>query len=73
MTIVFFTSLFATKAIEYNYKKRELVIFGLSTGLATIIWMGTAVIVFSLIKGTVPIIVIQTLNGIVGGLLIIYG
>jgi hypothetical protein len=26
-----------------------------------------------LIKGTVPIIVIQTLNGIVGGLLIIYG
>jgi threonine/homoserine/homoserine lactone efflux protein len=27
MTIVFFTSLFATKAIEYNYNKNELLIF----------------------------------------------
>ncbi len=73
MTIVFFTSLFATKAIEYNYKKRELVIFGLSTGLATIIFMGIVVILFSLIKGTVPIMLIQILNWIVGCLLIIYG
>lgn len=73
MTIVFFTSLFAAKAVEYNYTKRELFIFGFATGLATLIFMSTSVIVFSLVKGTIPTMLIQILNAIVGGLLIIYG
>ena len=38
LTIVFFTSLFAAKAVEYNYTKRELVIFGLATGSATFLF-----------------------------------
>lgn len=73
LTIVFFTSLFATKAIEYNYTKRELFIFGFSTGLATLIFMGTSVIIFSLIKESVPVTLIQILNLAVGCLLIGYG
>lgn len=73
MTIVFFTSLFATKAVEYNYKKRELLIFGLSTGLATFMFMGSSVILFSLIGNIIPVIVIKLLNLIVGILLIGYG
>jgi len=73
MTIVFFTSLFATKAIEYNYTKRELLIFGLSTGSATIIFLGTSVILFSVIGGAIPFIVIRLLNILVGVLLIGYG
>lgn len=73
MTIVFFTSLFATKALEYNYSKRELYIFGFATGLATLIFMGTSVILFSLLKGTIPLILMQILNLIVGCLLIGYG
>lgn len=73
MTIVFFTSLFAAKAVEYNYKKRELLIFGLSTGLATFLFMGTSVILFSLIGSAIPIIVIKLLNLLVGVLLIGYG
>lgn len=73
MTIVFFTGLFSAKAIEYRYTKPELVIFGLSTGLATFLFMGTSVIVFSLVKEVVPLVIIQILNFIVGILLIGYG
>src|SRR3989338_194836 len=42
MTIIFFTSLFAAKAVEYNYTKQELFIFGFATGSATFIFMGSA-------------------------------
>jgi len=73
MTIVFFTSLFTAKAVEYNYTKKELYLFGLGTGFATLLFMGSSVIVFSLIKGAVPIVLIQILNSIVGCLLIGYG
>lgn len=73
MTIVFFTSLFAAKAVEYNYQKRELFIFGLATGSATFFFMGTSVILFSLIGGVIPLIVINLLNLLVGALLIGYG
>lgn len=73
MTIVFFTSLFTAKAVEYDYTKNELVRFGIGTGLATFLFMGSAVILFSLIRGTVPILLIQILNGVVGCLLVGYG
>ncbi len=73
MTIVFFTSLFTAKALEYNYTKKELLKFGLGTGFATLLFMGTSVIVFSLIKGSIPTILIQSMNLIVGCLLVAYG
>jgi threonine/homoserine/homoserine lactone efflux protein len=73
LTIVFFTSLFAAKAVEYNYTKQELVIFGLSTGSATFLFLGTSVFLFSLIGGAIPISIIRILNLLVGVLLIGYG
>lgn len=73
MTIVFFTSIFTAKALEYSYTKKELFIFGFGTGLATLLFMGTSVILSSLIKGSIPILLIQILNLIVGCLLIGYG
>jgi threonine/homoserine/homoserine lactone efflux protein len=73
MTIVFFTSLFTAKAIEYSYSRNELVLFGLGTGLATFLFMGLSVILFSLIRGIIPTVLIQILNGVVGCLLIGYG
>src|SRR3989338_10899301 len=73
MTIVFFTSIFTAKALEYNYTKKELLVFGFGTGLATFLFMGTSVILFSLVKGGVPILLIQILNLVVGCLLIGYG
>ncbi|MDD5721368.1 MAG: LysE family transporter [Candidatus Pacebacteria bacterium] len=73
LTIFLWTSLFTAKAMEYNYSKKELLVFGFSTGLATFVFIGTFVIVFSFIKGTIPMILIQALNLIVGLLLIVYG
>lgn len=73
MTIVFFTSLFTAKAVEYKYTKKELIKFGLGTGFATLLFMGTSVVLFSLIKGAIPVLLIQVLNGLVGMLLIGYG
>lgn len=73
ITIVFFTSLFTAKAIEYKYTKKELVKFGLGTGFATFLFMGTSVVIFSLIKGAIPVLLTQILNGLVGVLLIGYG
>jgi hypothetical protein len=73
MTIVWYTGLFTAKAVEYNYTKRELLVFGLSVGLATLLFMGTSVMLFSLVKTAVPIVLIQILNIIVGSLLKLYG
>lgn len=73
LTIVLFTSLFASKVIENNYNKKELFIFGFSTGLATLIFMGFSVMLFSVVRGSIPITLIQIMNLIVGGLIICYG
>jgi len=73
MTIVFWTGLFAAKALEKNYLKLNLFIFGFGTGLATFIFMGAAVILFSLIQNSVPLFLIQILNISVGSLIILYG
>lgn len=73
MTIVFFTSIFTAKAVEYNYTKKELYIFGLSVGSATFLFMGLSVVLFSLLKQSVPIALIQSLNLLVGAVLIGYG
>jgi threonine/homoserine/homoserine lactone efflux protein len=73
LTIVFWTSLFAAKAIEMGYTKRELVFFGISAGAATFIFLGFSVLLFSLFKASIPIMLLQLLNSAVGLLLIAYG
>lgn len=73
MTIVFFTSVFMAKAVEYNYTKKELFIFGVGTGMASFLFMGSAVIFFSLLKASIPLLFIHVLNVLVGILLVGYG
>jgi threonine/homoserine/homoserine lactone efflux protein len=73
LTIVLFTSIFTAKAVEYNLTKRQLLLFGLGTGFATFLFMAASVILFSIIKMSVPEIIIQLLNSLVGCLLIGYG
>lgn len=73
MTIVWYTSLFTAKAVEYNYTKKELVIFGFSVGLATLIFFAISVTALSLLKETIPPLVVRSLNILVGCLLIGYG
>ena len=73
LTIVFWTSIFASKMDEYNLNKKEIIIFGLACGLATLLFLGVSVVIFSWIKIIVSNRVMQFLNFIVGALLLFYG
>ena len=73
MTIIVYKSLFSTKALEYNYSKKELFMFGWGTGLATFLFMSSAVLIISIFKGSIPSLLIVILNCVVWGLLIVYG
>ena len=73
LTIVFWTSLFAAKAIEKGYQKNELVIFGFAAGFATCVFLGCAVGLFSTIRTSIPFILLRICNVGVGALLIGYG
>lgn len=73
LTILFFSGLFSAKTAEFNYTKSSLALFGLSVGLATIIFLGSSVLVFSLLRATIPDIVVKALNVIVGFVLVYYG
>jgi hypothetical protein len=57
LTIVFWSSIFSAKAIEKNYKKKQLVI---------------SMMILSLLKSNIPDLMVQVLNCIVGFVLIYY-
>jgi threonine/homoserine/homoserine lactone efflux protein len=73
LTIVFWTGLFASKAIERGYAQKQLIFFGLAAGLATPLFLGSSVTLLSTIKASIPLILLGMLNAAVGSLLIIYG
>jgi threonine/homoserine/homoserine lactone efflux protein len=73
LTIVFWTSLFAAKAIERGYPRNQLICFGLAAGLATLVFLGTSVTVFSLVRASIPLVLLRICNIGVGSLLIVYG
>lgn len=73
LTIVFWTGIFAARAIEYDLNQKELIIFGLSAGLSTIIFIGSAVVLLSIFKTSIPLVVIKNANYFVGMLLGGYG
>jgi threonine/homoserine/homoserine lactone efflux protein len=73
LTIVFWSGVFTSKAIEYSLDKRGLIIFGISAGLATFLFLGFSVIILFVIKVMIPLLMIQVLNIFVGFVLIVYG
>ncbi|MBP9711924.1 MAG: LysE family transporter [Candidatus Pacebacteria bacterium] len=73
ITIVLYTGILGTRGIDKDYTKKGLFIFGFGIGMATLIFMSASVSLFSVIKGGVPLILIQTMNLVVGCLLIGYG
>jgi threonine/homoserine/homoserine lactone efflux protein len=73
LTIVFWTSLFATKAIERGYAQNQLLWFGAAAGLATLLFLGSSVTLFSIIRASIPLALLRILNTAVGLLLIVYG
>ncbi len=73
LTILFWTGLFAAKSIEYGYSRKELIIFGLSAGASTFLFLVSAAGLLTLIKSSVPEIVVIILNLSVGAVLLLYG
>lgn len=73
LTIIFWSSVFSAKAIEKNYKKNQLIKFGIGTGLSTFLFLSLTMMILSIVKSTIPHIIVQILNNIVGLLLIYYG
>ena len=73
LTIVFWSSVFSAKAIEKNYKNKQLIWFGIGTGASTFLFLSLTMMVLSLLKSNIPDMIVNILNGIVGGLLISYG
>ena len=73
LTIVFWTSLFATKAIEKGYAQKQLIFFGMAAGLATLVFLGSSVTLLSIFRASIPLALLRVLNTAVGLLLIIYG
>jgi len=72
LTIIFWTTLFATRAIERNYQKNQLICFGVAAGLATVIFLGAAVSIFTLLKSSIPTIYVILINVFVGIVLMFY-
>jgi threonine/homoserine/homoserine lactone efflux protein len=73
LTIVFWTGLFATKTIEKDYNRQQVVLFGIPAGFATFVFLGVTVWIFSTLGAVVPDLIIKLLNAIVGVLLVLYG
>ncbi|MCG8568737.1 MAG: LysE family translocator [Spirochaetes bacterium] len=73
LTILFWTSLFTSKAIENNYSLDQQKIFGVAAGFATLIFLGLTVLICTLLKTAIPLIWVHSLNIVVGLILIFYG
>ncbi|HUI69479.1 MAG TPA: LysE family transporter [Spirochaetia bacterium] len=73
LTIVFWTSVFAARAIEKSYTRNQLILFGVGAGLATFVFLGSSATVLSFAKTAIPLVIVRLLNAAVGCLLIAYG
>lgn len=72
-TIILWSSVFSAKAMEKNYQKKELAMFGLGTGSATFIFLSVTMMGFYMIKSGISDTIVQILNCIVGIILTSYG
>ncbi len=73
LTIIFYLGLFTTKISERNYSKKEIWIFGLSVGFATLMFMTVSVLLVSIIKDILSAEITNILNLLVGIVLVVYG
>jgi threonine/homoserine/homoserine lactone efflux protein len=73
LTIVFWTGLFAARAIEKGYTQKQLLFFGLGAGLATFVFLGASVVLLAAISASIPMALLRLLNTGVGVLLMVYG
>lgn len=73
LTIVFWTTVFTAKTVEYSLTKKELLFFGLAAGSATALFLGLSTVAATLLKTSIPVIIIPIAHTLVGLVLIFYG
>ena len=73
LTILFWSGIFASRAVEYELTRRELAVFAFAAGLATFAFLGCGVLILSSAAAVIPDMVISVLNISVAVLLIGYG
>ncbi len=73
LTILFWSGIFASRAVEYGLTRRELAVFAFAAGLATFVFLGCGVFILSSAAAMVPGTVISALNISVALLLMGYG
>ena len=73
LTILFWTSIFAARSVEYSLTKQELIVFGLSAGFATPLFLGFSIIFITILKSSISPLIVQIANMLVSLILIGYG
>lgn len=73
LTIVFWTGLFASRALEKGYAKGEVVLFGIAAGAATLVFLGLSMAGVSFVGSGIPADAVSYMNAGVGVLLFSYG
>lgn len=73
LTIVFWTGMFATKAIEKGYSKNNLFPFGIGAGMATFTFLSFSITILYFFKTSLPNNIIDYINIAVGIIISLYG
>ncbi|PRX34697.1 threonine/homoserine/homoserine lactone efflux protein [Orenia metallireducens] len=73
LTVLFWTSLFAARSVEYSLNKKELMVFGLSAGLATPLFLSLSIFLITILKTLISPLIVQLANMLVALILIGYG
>ena len=73
LTIVFWTGVFASRAVQKDYSGKELIPFGIAAGLASLVFLGISIPLLYSFKFSLPGNLTHYLNVAIGGILILYG
>lgn len=73
LTIVFWAGVFAARTAECSFTGRERLLFGLSAGLATPLFLGASVTLIGCLKTAIPLSLVRYANGLAGLVLMVYG
>lgn len=73
VTIICFSGVFTAKLVDTNMKSKQLMFFALGTLLSTPIYLSFVVLVGALGASFLPVVLVRSLNFVVGTLLIYWG
>lgn len=73
LTIVFWSGIFGTKIQNKSFVKEELLSFGLGCVLSTLFFLSGIALLGSVTGQFFPLSIIKILNGLVGGVIVLFG